>query len=89
MKKRIWSVILVVLSCLALLAGCGGNDQNPSDMLQAGSDGYADGKEEVEYELPGSSAKMLQELIDSYSAMRNEAMTRSVQMMISKECLPG
>ena len=72
MKKRIWSVILVVLSCLALLAGCGGNDQNPSDMLQAGSDGYADGKEEVEYELPGSSAKMLKELIDSYSAMRNE-----------------
>ena len=71
MKKRIRSLLIAVTACLVLLAGCGGKD-NPSDMLQAGADNYGEGKEEVEYELPGNTAKKLQELIDSYSAMRKE-----------------
>jgi hypothetical protein len=71
MKKRILSALIAVTACLVLLAGCGGKD-NPSDMLQAGADNYGEGKEEVEYELPGNTAKKLQELIDSYSAMRKE-----------------
>jgi len=71
MRKRILSVLIAVTACLVLLAGCGGKD-NPSDMLQAGADNYGEGKEEVEYELPGNTAKKLQELIDSYSAMRKE-----------------
>ena len=71
MRKRILSVLIAVTACLVLLAGCGGKD-NPSDMLQAGADNHGEGKEEVEYELPGNTAKKLQELIDSYSAMRKE-----------------
>ena len=71
LKKRIRIIAVSILAASMLLCGCGGKD-NPSDMLQAGAEDYGEGKEEVDYELPGDSAKKLQELIDSYSAMRKE-----------------
>ena len=68
---RVLSVFLVIIICVAVVVGCG-DSQSPSETLQAGADNYAQGKEEVEYEIPGNSARILQDLIDSYTAMREE-----------------
>ena len=69
-NKALYKTIPILIVCSMFTCACSNDANNPLDLLQTASNQYDEGKEVVDYELPGSSAEMLNKLIDEYSARR-------------------